>query len=246
MRRHPNWGLEGRKSVWSRDCIGRCGGGRAILQQADFVLVEREPEGEGETVAGIVDEIDFAAVLADDAPHDEQAQAGSAGFGGEIGFKHLADIFRGNPAAGVGENDAQEGLVEVGSDPEDAPGFHGLKRVSDDVVEGLLELVPVNQEEGRSARNWVSTRMLRSSISGLRNATDSWRRELTFSREGWRWLGRIAPKNCRTVESSRSISSRAISRDFLSSSRVGDWTLRSLRSMSWRWMCRELSGLPIS
>jgi len=82
-------------------------------------------------------------VLADDAADDEQAKAGAALLGGEVGVEDFAHVLRGDSAAGILEGDGDVVFIAVCADMENAAGFHGLAGVFDDVVEGLLDLVAV-------------------------------------------------------------------------------------------------------
>ncbi len=130
--------------VWS--CLLRSQLRKA--KEADAVIPKGEADGEGEADAFGAGEVDLAAVGADDAADDEEAEAGALGFGGEVGLEDVAHVIHGDAAAGVGEGDEDERLILGGGDAQDAFALHGLEGVFNDVVEGLLELPAVDLQQG--------------------------------------------------------------------------------------------------
>lgn len=117
-------------------------------EQADFFLDEREDEGDAGAFADAASDIDLAAVFADDATDDHEAEAGAHATGGEEGLKELIEVFGRDAFAGVSETDADFEVVEGGLNGEGAAVWHGLAGVADEVVEGLFDLVAVERHGG--------------------------------------------------------------------------------------------------
>ena len=107
-------------------------------------MLEWQPDGERDSAAFVVDDVDPPAMRADDAPHDEQAEAGAARLCREIRLENLAHVFRRDAAAGVAERHRRMVVIDVGFDVQNPPAAHRLKTVFDHVVKRLLELVPVD------------------------------------------------------------------------------------------------------
>ena len=115
-----------------------------------MAVVAGEADGDFQAVAGVAFNDDFAAVGADDALGDHEAEAAAALLRGEVGFEDAGHGFLGHTAAGVGESDVDPFVVGTGADFEESALLHGFARVFDDVVEGLFELVLVDLENGES------------------------------------------------------------------------------------------------
>ena len=124
--------------------------------------------------------------------------------------------------------------------------LHRLERIFDHVVKGLLQLVPIDLDQWK-----ISAQLLLDENVAILD----FRLEKTdrFLDEGVdifqvRFEMRRADRAEETLNDrvGRWISSRATSRASCNSRRVVSGSLRSLRSINWRWMCSELSGLPIS
>ena len=116
----------------------------------DLAVVAGEADGDFQAVAGVAFNDDFAAVGADDALGNHEAETAAALLRGEVGFEDAGHGFLGHAAAGVGESDVDPFAVGTGADFEEAALLHGFALVFDDVVEGLLELVLVDFEDGES------------------------------------------------------------------------------------------------
>ena len=112
------------------------------------MIFEGESDGESEAFAEVAGEFDFAAVFANDASNDEQAEPASRGFGGEIRFEDFVHVVLENAAAGIGEADGEELGIGVGTDGKDPACLHGLEGIFDDVVESLFEMIAVDLDEG--------------------------------------------------------------------------------------------------
>ncbi len=94
-------------------------------------------------------DFDVAAVFADDASDDEEAEAGAGGFGGAVGFEEAAHGFGGEAGAVVGDGDEEVGVVGKGGDVDDAVvAGDGLVGVAEEVVKDLLELVGIDEGVG--------------------------------------------------------------------------------------------------
>src|SRR5207249_1224779 len=63
-------------------------------KHSDAAIFQRQPDRERDAAAFIVDDVDFAAVVAHDAPHDQQPETRSRGFGCKVRIENLAHVFR--------------------------------------------------------------------------------------------------------------------------------------------------------
>ena len=86
-------------------------------------------------------------MFVNDAPDNHEAKAGSGFLGGEVRVKNAADLVGGYPGAVVDEIEKDVFVVEAGPDREFPVRTHRLRAVADQVVEDLLELVPVRIDE---------------------------------------------------------------------------------------------------
>ena len=87
-------------------------------------------------------------MFADNPLDDHQPQTGAVGFGGKIGFKNPADVFRRNAVAGIHEGHRHMVRAGLGADAENAAGAHRLQRILDQVVKRLLQLGAVREALG--------------------------------------------------------------------------------------------------
>src|SRR5207249_8696843 len=89
---------------------------------------------------------EFAAVLAHNAAHYQQAKAGPRWFRREIRLKDAAQIFGRHAAAGIDETDENLRVVHVRVNAQDASAFHGFEAVFDHVVKSLFHLTAIDLE----------------------------------------------------------------------------------------------------
>src|SRR5207302_10884025 len=85
--------------------------------------------------------------FAHDSANNQKTEAGAAGFGREIWFKHATEIFRRNSAARVREFDDDMRIVLVGADPQNSSSLHRFETVLDHIVKSLLHLVAIELEQ---------------------------------------------------------------------------------------------------
>ena len=104
-------------------------------------------------LVGLGLDFDLAAVFADDAADDEEAEAGAGGFRGAVGFEEAAHLLGRDAGAVVGDGNQEIGFRGAGADPDHAvfPG-DGLVGVADEVVENLLKLIGIDQGHGELRR----------------------------------------------------------------------------------------------
>ena len=112
------------------------------------MFVAGEVEGEGGSGAGFTVDFEFAAVIADDALDDHEAEAGAFLFGGVVGLENASEIFGGDSGSGVLEGYGDEAFGGGEGDFEESAGGHDLHGVADEVKEGLLDLVFVEEGGG--------------------------------------------------------------------------------------------------
>lgn len=94
---------------------------------------------------GLGMDFDFAAVFADDAADDEQAESAAGRFGGAVGLEEAAHVFGWDAGAVVGNGDEEIGFGGLGFDfYETVIAGDGLVGVAEEVVENLLKLVWVD------------------------------------------------------------------------------------------------------
>ena len=111
------------------------------------------------------------------------------------------------------------GGVHVGPDAQNAAALHRFEAVLDHVVKDLLHLVAIELEQRQIGTQFLSRPRCRDPrFPAAKKRTASSTIALMFS--GWScgFEGRIARRNCVTIESSRVISARAMSIDSCSSS----------------------------
>jgi len=100
-------------------------------------------------LVGLGLDFDFAAVFADDAADDEQAEAGAGGFRGTVGFEEAAHLLGRDAGAVIGNGDEEFRAGGVGADGDVAAlAGDGLVGIAEEVVENLLELIGIDPRRG--------------------------------------------------------------------------------------------------
>ena len=104
-------------------------------------------------LVGLGLDFDLAAVLADDAADDEEAEAVAGGFCGAVRLEEAAHLLRGDAGAVVRDGDEEIGFGGTGADLDQAALTRdGLVGVAEEIVENLLELVGIDQGGGELFR----------------------------------------------------------------------------------------------
>ena len=116
-------------------------------QEPDGAFHARQEDRDGGSLPRLAGQGDGAAVFLHDAAHDEQAQAGAGGFGGQERFINAAHDFRGNAAAGIRHGD-EHAVIRITAFNQNGASLRrdGLVGVFDQVVEDLLDLDGVQAE----------------------------------------------------------------------------------------------------
>ena len=118
-----------------------------VLDEADALFDAWEVEAHGGALALLAFDLDFAAVGADDAAHDEETEAGSGLAAGAEGLEEGAHEFGGDSGSLVLDGDDDLVCGVSGGDGELATGAReGLAGVAEEVEEGLAELVGIDRE----------------------------------------------------------------------------------------------------
>ena len=97
-------------------------------------------------LVGLAFDGDGAAVFADDASDDEQAESGARGFGGAVGLEECAHVLGRNASSVVFNGNDVLKVVHAGADRDEALiGWDRLEGIADQVVEHLLKLAGVDE-----------------------------------------------------------------------------------------------------
>lgn len=103
-----------------------------------------------------VGDLDAAAVLADDAPANGEAQAGAVAdrLGGEEGIEDVVQVLLGDAGAGVGNLQPHRLFFRCRAHAEDASAHLGQRMASigEEVDEDLLEAVALARDPGEVSR----------------------------------------------------------------------------------------------
>ena len=121
------------------------------FQEARPALVERQPDAKAGPASDLALELNAAAMGADDALNDHQAQAGAFLLGGEKGVEDAVELFLGDAAAGVGHADPDAVSAFTRLEGEGAAFAHGLHGVFDEIDQHLLDLGGVKRRQGQLA-----------------------------------------------------------------------------------------------
>ena len=129
---------------------------RSLFQGALSVLRslrERKQDNQCRTLCYGRVQIDPAAVLIDNAPHDCQSQSGAPSAGCEERFKNLVGILWRNARAVIFDSDFDSRLrfMEESARPDRyVPPFrNGMNGVAKDVLKQLKKLVPISHDRGQ-------------------------------------------------------------------------------------------------
>src|SRR4051794_13892597 len=99
-------------------------------------------------------QVDLAAVVADDAGDDGEAEAGPLAplLGGEERVEDGVQVLEGDPAALVDDLERDLGAGPAGAQPEQASGVGGVAGVEQQVDQHLLQLIGVGGQGGQIRR----------------------------------------------------------------------------------------------
>ena len=100
----------------------------------------REPEAEGGALGGRFEELDIAAVGAENALGDGESEAGAFGSVGEKGVKDLGLLLAWDAFTGITDNESCIALLSLCFDVNGSASVHGLGSVEDEIEDDLLDL----------------------------------------------------------------------------------------------------------
>src|SRR6188768_2862266 len=109
--------------------------GAARFQHANAPIEIRQPDRERQSFAFIAFDSQFAAMLAHDPAHNQQAKSGAGIFRRVIWLEDATERFRRHPATGICETNEHMRVFAVGSDTQDPATLHRFKAILDHVVE---------------------------------------------------------------------------------------------------------------
>ena len=118
-------------------------------EETDGFWASGEMEGDAGADSFAAFDFDFAAVLADDAADDEEAEAGAAFLGGEERLEDVAHVLGGDSGSCVADGDGRFVFIEIAAKSDRSAGRGGLGGVADEVVDRLFDLPAINPHEGK-------------------------------------------------------------------------------------------------
>src|SRR5207253_957287 len=90
---------------------------------------------------------EFAAMLAHNAAHNQQSEAGARRLGCKIRLKNATQVCRRHTAAGIHKPDEDERIVQIGANAQSPMALHCFETVFNHVVKRLFHLITIKLEQ---------------------------------------------------------------------------------------------------